>query len=225
MIRGRLRRRRHEDRPSSPEDEYIEIDPSELRGIFSVPGWLRDIGLMAWLLVGVGVLIAGLIALLGLTQVIVAPLIAASVIAAVASPLVAWLSAHRVPRPLSAILVLLLIVAAGVGMTVMVVTGITGQSSDITSQVDSAKDTIGGWLEDIGLDPSKADQATAEGQQSVTDSGAALLNGIAIGIEKLSSLAFFLALTALSLFFLLSDGPKIRAWVVGHMGVRGTSAR
>jgi predicted PurR-regulated permease PerM len=124
-----------------------------------------------------------------------------------------------VPRPIAAILVLLLIIAAGTAMLVIVVTGITGQSSGITSQVDSAKDQIAGWLQDIGLDPGKADQATADATKGVTDSGAALLNGLAIGIQKLSSLAFFLVLTALSLIFLLSDGPKIRVWVVGHMGV------
>ncbi len=129
------------------------------------------------------------------------------------------------PRPIAAILVLLLIVAAGIGMVVVVVTGITGQSSDITSQLDSAKDHIAGWLQDIGLDPSKADAAKSDATSGVTDSGEALLNGIAIGIEKLSSLAFFLVLTALSLIFLLSDGPKIRAWVVGHLGSRETSGR
>jgi predicted PurR-regulated permease PerM len=219
MIRGRLRRHGHSERPDAPGDEYIEIDPNQLRGIFSVPGWLRDIGMMAWLLVGVGVLIGGLIALLGLTQVIVAPVIVASVIAAVASPLVAWLSTHRVPRPIAAILVLLLIVAAGIGMVVIVVAGITGQSSGISSGLDGAKDTIAGWLTDIGLDPGKADAAKADATSGITASGDALLNGLAIGIEKLSSLAFFLVLTALSLIFLLSDGPKIRAWVVGHMGV------
>ena len=136
---------------------------------------------------------------------IVAPLIAASVIAAVASPLVAWLARHRVPRLLGAVLVLLLIVAAGVGMTVMVVTGITGQGSRSPSQVDSAKDTIGGWLQDLGLDPSKAEQAQADASNGITDSGDALLNGIAIGDrEALRHSSFFLALTALSLFFLLT---------------------
>ena len=36
---------------------------------------------------------------------------------------------------------------------------------------------------------------------------------------KLSSLVFFLAMTMLSLIFLLADGPKIRAWGERHMGV------
>ena len=46
-----------------------------------------------------------------------------------------------------------------------------------------------------------------------------LKDGIAHGISALSGLAFFLALTILSLFFLLSDGPKIRHWAEGHFGV------
>src|SRR5204862_2481043 len=39
-----------------------------------------------------------------------------------------------------------------------------------------------------------------------------LLHGVKAGISGLSSLAFFVVLTALSLFFLLKDGPQIRAW-------------
>ncbi|MCL4287432.1 MAG: hypothetical protein KJ006_07285, partial [Thermoleophilia bacterium] len=65
MIRGRLRRN-----PGAPEpggEQVVEIDPAQLSGIFSVPGWLRDIGLMAWLLVGVTLLISGLVWLGSLT--------------------------------------------------------------------------------------------------------------------------------------------------------------
>ena len=46
-----------------------------------------------------------------------------------------------------------------------------------------------------------------------------LLGGVAAGVKALGSLAIFLSFTALSLFFLLKDGPLIRAWAVRHMGV------
>jgi putative heme transporter len=45
------------------------------------------------------------------------------------------------------------------------------------------------------------------------------------GIEKLASLAFFLAMTVLSLFFLLKDGPRIRSWTERHLGVPTDVAR
>ena len=46
-----------------------------------------------------------------------------------------------------------------------------------------------------------------------------LLKGAATGIEVLGSLAIFLSFMALSLFFLLKDGPLIRDWLERHMGV------
>ncbi|HKH41637.1 MAG TPA: hypothetical protein VKA41_07245 [Solirubrobacterales bacterium] len=59
MIRGRLRRLRGAE--GRAEDQYIEIDPGELSGLFSAPGWLRDAGFSAWLLVGVVLLLAGVV--------------------------------------------------------------------------------------------------------------------------------------------------------------------
>ena len=74
MIRGRLRRHgAGEGAASRAEEQVVEIDPAELSGVFNVPVWLRDIGLMAWLLVGVTLLICGLVWLLTLTQVITVP--------------------------------------------------------------------------------------------------------------------------------------------------------
>ncbi len=46
-----------------------------------------------------------------------------------------------------------------------------------------------------------------------------LLVGVAAGIGALASLAVFLSFTALSLFFMLKDGPVIRSWSERHSGV------
>ena len=108
MIRGRLRRRRGygDDTAENAGEEFVEIDPAELSGVFSAPGWLRDAGLTAWLLVGVALLVVAVIALLSLTSVIVLPVIVAGIIAAVASPLVGWLNDHHIPRGLGATLLM-----------------------------------------------------------------------------------------------------------------------
>ena len=81
MIRGRLRSPGGED--DRNEDEFVEIDPSELTGLFAAPNWLRDAGFTAWLLVGVILLAVGVVWFLTLTAVIFVPVIVAGVIAAV----------------------------------------------------------------------------------------------------------------------------------------------
>jgi predicted PurR-regulated permease PerM len=219
MIRGRLWRRHPREGSAEATDEYIEIDPRELSGMFTAPQWLRDLGIVAWLIVGVALMLVGLVWLLGLTQVIVAPVITAAVVAAVASPLVRRLHAHRVPRAIGAVLVLLGIIAIGFAMFVLIVVGITGELGSIHGHLNDAKDTIAGWAKDIGMDPSRADAAKDHASSTTTDSGKALLGGVLDTVEVLSGLVFYLALTALSLFFLLKDGPQIRRFAESHLGV------
>jgi predicted PurR-regulated permease PerM len=219
MIRGRLRRGRGDTESSRAEDEFVEIDPAELTGVFAAPHWLRDVGLTAWLLVGVTLFLVGLVWVLSLTHVIVLPVITAAVVASVASPLVRWLHRHRVPRAAGAALLMLAIVVLGAVVTFVIVAGITSETAGVSANLSDAKDTLAGWATDLGVDSSKAEGAKDEASASASHAVDALLYGLGAGIEALSSLVFFLALTALSLFFLLKDGPSIRAWGERHLGV------
>ena len=216
MIRGRLLRRRQS---GAREEEFVEIDASELTGLFAAPRWLRDLGFTSWLLVGVLLLVVGLISILSLTQVIVIPVIVAGVVAAVAEPLVSRLKGRRVPRALGAALVLLAIVAAGALAAWLVLRGIGTESSGITDHLSGAGDKIEGWLKDLGISDSKAQGANHDISSGASAGFHGLIDGVLGGIEKLSSLAFFLVMTVLSLFFLLKDGPAIRTWGERHMGV------
>ena len=50
------------EQPSDGQStEFVELAPGELTGIFAAPSWLRELGVMAWLLVGVAVLVVGAI--------------------------------------------------------------------------------------------------------------------------------------------------------------------
>jgi predicted PurR-regulated permease PerM len=219
VIRARLRRRHGGGEGVKPEEEVVEIEPRELTGVFATPHWLRDLGLTAWLLVGVTLLLVGAVWLLSLTHTIVLPVITAAVVAAVASPLLRWLAARGLPRGLGAALLLLSIVALGAGVVVVIVGGITSQSAELSAQLSDAKDTIQGWLEDLGVDPGNAQDAKNDASSSVTTGMSTLLQGVAAGLKELSSLAVFLSLTILSLFFLLKDGPTVRSWLERNVGV------
>jgi putative heme transporter len=185
----------------------------------SAPRWLRNLGVTSWLLVGVTLLLVGTVWLLALTQTIVLPVITAGVVAAVGSPVVGWLARHRVPRGAGAALLLLALAAVAVGIVVVVVGGITSQADTLKTHLASAEHTIQDWLNDLGIDAKSADQATNDAHDSANAAGKTLLHGVTSGIVALSSLGFFLALTALSLFFMLKDGPVIRSWLERHMTV------
>jgi len=220
MIRGRIK---HQKKSSAEAEgvpaDVVEIDPGELSGIFRVPDWLRDIGLMAWLLVGIALLLGALVWLASLTQVIVIPVLVAAIISVVAIPLVTWLEAHRVPRGLGSLLVMLGIVLVAVGMGVAIVVSITGEASNIAHQLDSAKDDIAGWLKDLGVNTDKSKETASSLGSGSSDAVSTLLSGVVSGLSALSGLVFFMAMAALSTFFLLKDGPIIRSWAEDHSGL------
>jgi putative heme transporter len=198
-------------------EQPAAFEPAKLSGFFATPAWLRDLGVTSWLLVGVTLFVIGVIWLLTLTQTIVMPVITASVIAAVASPLIAWMNRHRVPRGIGAALFLVGGVVLAVVMVLIVVGGITSETDALRGHLNEAKTTLAGWAHDAGVDKSAADNAVKDGSSTVTSAVHTLLKGLVGGLTTLSSLVFFLSLTALSLFFLLKDGPMIRQWAEGHL--------
>ena len=202
---------------AAPEPTVVQIDPTSLSRVFSAPMWLRDLGLLAWFLVGVAVLLVGLVWLLGLTSTIIVPVTLGAILATVAGPLVTSLQHHRVPRAAGAAIVLLLLVALAVVISLMVFGGIYEQSAEIKASASQAVDKIEGWFNDAGAGGTSS--TTADVKASTAQTGKALLEGVTNGIKEIASLVFFLTFTAFSTFFLLKDGPAVRRFVDRHLGV------
>ena len=70
-----------------------------------------------------------------------------------------------------------------------------------------------------GVDTSGASSATENLKETVPAILSTLLKGVASGISGLTSLVFGISFTFFSIFFLLKDGPALRAWVDRHLGV------
>src|SRR5215204_7063856 len=211
-VRGHM-----EKRP--PEDEVVEIEPGALADLFAAPQWMRDLGFSSRLLVGFGAALVGAIWLLSLTETIVMPVITAGIIAAVASPMVDRLRRVGVPRGVGAALVMLAIIAAAFGVGLLVLTGIASQASSLSERLQEGAGQLQSWAQDLGVGASTAGDAKAHGSASVGDAFQALTHGLLGGVDRLASLAVFLSFTALSLFFLLKDGPEIGGFVERHLGV------
>ena len=195
----------------------VQIDATSLSRVFSAPMWLRDLGLLAWFMVGVALLLVGLVWLLGLTSTITVPVVLGAILATVAGPVVTALQRHGVPRAAGAAIVLLGLIAIAAVVALMVFGGIYEQSDQIKASASEALDKVEGWMNDAGAGgtSSTADQVSG----STAETGKALLQGVANGIKELTSLVFFLTFTTFSTFFLLKDGPSVRAFVDRHLGV------
>jgi putative heme transporter len=229
MIRARLRGLGREKEATGGEpataDPFMEIDASELTGIFRAPSWLRDLGIASWLLIGILLFVAGLVWLLSLTSTIVMPVLTAGILAAVASPVVGWLQRHKIPRFAGTVLMLLAVILASAGMTLLIVNGITDQRDSLGSELSAGADKVQSWAEDAGISDDTAKKGKDDASASATDAVKALLKGVVTGLESLAGLAIFISFTVLSLFFLLKDGPRIREWVEGHLGLPKDVAR
>jgi predicted PurR-regulated permease PerM len=197
---------------------------AHLREAFVTPRWLRDLGRSSWLLVGLLLLVIGLIWLLAETYTIVGPIVAALIVSVVAMPVVRLLD-RRMPRAVAAVIVLLAVVAIAVLVVVIVVAGITGQRAELSAQAAAGVDKLQSWLTSAGVDSSSASGAASTAKKAAPEMISTLVHGIVHGIRGLASLLFGLSFAALGTFFLLKDGPDMRRWVDGHLGLPRPVAR
>jgi predicted PurR-regulated permease PerM len=227
MMRPRrvIRQRPSPKANGEPAAEFVELAPGELRGVFTAPSWLRDLGMMSWLLVGVAALAVGVAVLLSLTNAIVAPVVTAAIVAAVLSPLVGKLSSGRLPRAAGAAIVFVAVILIGAAFAVLMIGAVAGQSAELESTLKGAANKVQSALQDAGVDSGQAEQAKAGASSSLSDAFHALVKGVGAGVQVLGGIAIFASFTALSLFFLLKDGPQIRLWTERHMGVPRDVAR
>lgn len=207
--------RRSDPAPDAPD----AFEPRDLTGLFAAPRWLRDLGTTAWLGVGIALFVVGMVWVMALTQTIVTPLIAAAVVAAVASPLVSWLERRGIGRGAGTALFIVLGLALAGGVIVLVLAGIASQHDDLSGKLDEAVKSLADGLAGLGVEKGTATSAVDDLSGTVKDVVPVLLQGVSAGLAGVSSLAVFLSLTLLSVFFLLKDGRQIRAWAERHMRV------
>jgi predicted PurR-regulated permease PerM len=210
--------RKHEGAAAAHADPaVVQIDATALSRVFSAPMWLRDLGLLAWFLVGVGVVLFGLVWLLGLTSTIVDPVMVGAILATVAGPLVTKMQGRGIPRAAGAGIVLLGLIALGVVIGLLVLGGLYDQSGEIKAAASEASDKVQSWLSDAGID--NTGQPTDDAKGGASQAGATLLQGLAKGIQGLTSFIFFLTFAVFSTFFLLKDGPNVRNFINRNLGV------
>src|SRR6476646_7289786 len=189
----------------------MRVSATRLQDSFATPRWLRDLGRSSWLLVGLLLLLLGLIWLLAETYTITGPMVCA-------------LDRHM-PRAVGAALVLLAVAAIALFIVVIVVAGITGQSTEISAALSSGLHRVQGWMTEAGVDSKSASGAATTAKNAASGTVSTLVHGVVRGIRGLASVLFGLSLAALGTFFLLKDGQRMRHWVDRHVGLPEPVAR
>src|SRR5215218_6985360 len=164
---------------------------SDSRPLYGAPPLLRNIGIASWFLVGCLLILAGTVWLAGQTSTIVMPVITAGVLGAVTGPIVGRLEARGLARGIGAALVVLGLLAIGVGIFILIITGITSQAGDISAHASKGLDKLESAVKSLGADQTQSAKDSVK--QATPEIRSTLITGVAAGIEGLTSLVFFMS--------------------------------
>jgi predicted PurR-regulated permease PerM len=180
----------------------------------SVPPAVRAASEWAWRVLVIAAAVVATAYLLGFVSEAVIPVLVATLLAALLSPINAWLRS-RLGRPGPAAAITVLATIAGIGLLVFLVASqITGGFSEMAGQIGQGIEQIRVWIRDTFkisdaqltayLDQAKTTLSSSEGLRgSLTKAGTSATHVVA---------GLFISLFAL--FFFLYEGERIWAWVV-----------
>ncbi|MCL2403626.1 MAG: AI-2E family transporter [Coriobacteriia bacterium] len=148
---------------------------------FGVPKWLISGGLTSVMALCLGVGIAGILYIYNLTSTISVPLLLAAVVAVVAYPLVKLGDKIKLPRAISSILVIFLLLALGWVTAQITFDGVISQAPYIAQQVTDGVDQLADYAKDamisFGLDEATADDYMSQLTEGVSGLFAPAANG------------------------------------------------
>ena len=173
---------------------------------------LLALGRAGWAFVGVVLAVVLAATLLATVSSVVLPLAFAAVLAVIFRPLAARMEQHRVPPPLAAGTVVLLLLAVAGAVVWMTVHGLLTQTSDLLDQFDAA-------LSELDIDSADIARARA----AVEQLSPAVTSGFArIAVSGVSSLGGFITgsiLSVLIMYYLVKDAHLLRDRVGSRMSV------
>ena len=195
------------------------IDAIEPGSVFAgLPRWLRLAGGAGWLALGAIGAAAVLVWAFSYVSLLMIPFLFAAVLAILFTPVVEWLTKHRVPRFLAAVLVLLGLVVVAVVSTLAVVQGIAQVAPQIGEVISGAADEVTAWLNSAGVNPPTASDVTSSAVNAGSAATRTLVRGVLSGLGALSSIVFMLFIGSVIFLFMLLHGARYQAWFVNHSG-------
>ena len=206
------------DRQSAPGSGRAPNAPMTGTGS-TVPQLVRELAAWSWRLLVIAAAVVVLATAVAKLQLVFLPLFAALLATAVLDPPASWLAERGWPRPLAALTVVLAALAAVGAAFVLILPSVVAQLDTLASGVQSGVEEVGDWLLEGPLALSEGeletaiDRATDELRSATGSLASGVLGGALLAVEVLAGAALALVLT----FFLVNDGARIWASVVGTL--------
>lgn len=178
---------------------------------------LHTWGMRGWLITGVALGAAVVIAVLGQIPGLVVPLVIAAVLGALFAPVVDLLARHRIPRSVGAVLVMVLLTGIVTFSLWLMVVGVAEEGPKITESLDAGLASVEEWLTARGV-------AFGEDslEQQLNDLLAGILGGALAYLPGLlsGSVSFFIgiAIGGFLVYYILVDWHGLTRWVGRNVG-------
>jgi putative heme transporter len=189
-------------------------------GQWEAPLWFDRLGGVAWR--GIAIVAAGAIlvaGIVGLSAVII-PIVLGLLFTAVLRPLAQWLGGRGVPPAIGAVLAVLLLTAALVGVVWLTVNAVVDQWPEIRALIDEARSTFMDTAEDNGASTETAATLDHGASDAVGEIVDLLLGGVVQVLPTIAGLIAAVVLSLLVTFFFIKDGPSMWRWIVSRFDTR-----
>lgn len=149
---------------------------------------------------------------------IVTPFLIGVLMAYFLNPMVTWLAAHRVPRPVAAAGLLLILLGGLIAGIALVVPTLVNQMFDLFQALPQLfaqfKDWIGeGTPRFVTSDADEVREMLSDAAGAVSENRDQVLSGLSMGISGLLRLGMFWIVMPVVAFYLLVDWPRLTATV------------
>lgn len=212
--RGQRRQQPHIDAPS----EHSSLLPAHQppKGVVRAM-WSDSFGILATRsvqIIAIVLLLSALIFGLHSLTLVVIPILISLILASAFAPVTRWLEAHKMPRLLSTIIVLLAVLATITGVGWLIVWAVQDQADELVSQAQEGFTQVLEWVRELPFAPDAAQ--LDEWQANITDflTSTAFGSGALAGVSAVTSFVTGLILMIVILFFFLKDGPQLWQFLI-----------
>ncbi|MGW6512250.1 AI-2E family transporter [Streptomyces niveus] len=157
--------------------------------------------------------------LLGRMWSVVWPLIVGLLLTTLTWPLARFLRRHGWPPALAASVVMVLFLAAAVGVAALIAVPVASQSGELATGVADGIDKVREWAAGppLNIDDDEITGALDSGMARLQDSVGSMVTTVVTGVSTVVNGVVTAVLALFLMFFFLKDGPKFLPWLARQL--------